>query len=127
MLLLARDSIALYEPGAVDAHGWREPPPGDAEPLWAGLGNHQPQAGRSDPLAAEGGGRGPFEPARDAVANLYLPPEAGPLVDGMTAVIEGVPYVLSQTRRIDDPLDPDDLTCWVAVAAAFNTWKGGGV
>jgi len=110
-LILAPEEVTLYPAGELDGHGWREP---GAVPGWCGPGNLQLSAGMSDPRAAGGGGRGPHEPAAAAAGILYLPPGAEP-AEGMTAVVRGAAYVLSQVRFMADPNDPDGfLSCWVA-------------
>lgn len=110
-VILAGDPVELYAAGPLDPHGWREP---GAEPGWRGPGNLQLSTGLSDPRAAGGGGRGPHGPAAAASGIVYLPPDAEP-AEGMTAVIRGEPYVLSQVRFMADPNDPAGfLSCWVA-------------
>lgn len=123
-LLLAADTAELYPPGELDAHGWREP---GQTPEWSGPANLQLQAGRSDPRAAEGGGHGPHDPARDHVAYLYLPADA-PVKDGITAWVRNEYYVLSETRQVTDPLAiGGPLTCWVALATVIARPGGGEV
>jgi hypothetical protein len=110
-VMLASDRVALYPPGDLDAHGWREPPD-DTRPAWSGMGSLQLTAGLSDPRAAGGGGRGPHDPAAAGAGLLYLPPAAEPR-EGWTAVVRGEPYVLSQVRFVADPTGPG-LACWAA-------------
>lgn len=111
-LLLGRDQVVLYPAGGADGHGWALP---GAAPVWAGAGNLQAGPGRSDPRAADGGGFGPSDPARAAGAVLLLPPEA-PLEDGMTALIGGQRYQISQPRLVTDPRATGELDCWAANA-----------
>jgi hypothetical protein len=120
-LLLALDQVELYPAGELDAHGWRQP---GTVPVWAGLGNLQQQPGHSDPQATAGGGHGPHDPRRDRVGVLYLPADA-PLVDGITAEVNGQPWALSQTRIVRDPTG-GPLDCWAATATGTWTWEHGG-
>jgi hypothetical protein len=120
-VLLATHEVTLYPAGERDARGWVLP--GD-EPVWWGLGALQQQPGVSDPRAMEGGGHGPHDPARDRVAQLYLPADA-PVADGMTAMIDGQPWALSQTRIVRDPVG-GPLDCWAATATGTWTWPAGG-
>jgi hypothetical protein len=116
-VMLATDHVALYEAGEADAHGWRLPPPADAEPYWQGAGALQRSPGASDPAASAGGGHGPHDPAAYATAVLYLPADAMPL-EGSLALIGDELFVLSQTRLVNDPAAPyhGGLTCWTATA-----------
>jgi hypothetical protein len=98
-LLLAADAVTLYPPGTPDERGWTGP--GTAQ-AWSGTGNLQLAPGASDPRAAEGGGTGPFGPARLNIGELYLPPDAAP-ADGMTADVRGSRWVLSLVRLMPDP------------------------
>lgn len=113
MLLLGADHVDLYAPGPLDGHGWREGEPGRR--LWAGTGNLQLLPGVSDPRAADGGGRGPHDPARTETGNLFLPLDAEP-ADGMTAVIRGEAYAVSEVRVIADPVAGagGGIACWAA-------------
>lgn len=118
-LLLATDQVALYPAGnAPDSHGWEQP---GTTPAWTGTGNLQAQAGRSDSRAADGGGHGPYDPRTGAAALLLLPPDA-PVADGMTALVRGEPYALSQVRLITDPTGTGGLDCWAATATGTSTW-----
>lgn len=112
MLLLASDEVEMWEPGAEDGHGWREPPEGRAR--WCGQGNLQLNQGDSDPTASGGGGRGPHQPVRSAEGLLFLPEAAKP-VEGWSARVRGEVYVLSEVRRITDPTG-GGLGCWLARA-----------
>lgn len=112
MVLLPTDPVILFKPAERDAHGWRQARSGDA--YWSGMGALQLSAGPSDPRAADGGGHGPHEPARELTGDLYLPQDAQPR-DGMSAVIRGRNWVLSQVRFIHDP-SGGLLHCWVAFA-----------
>jgi hypothetical protein len=117
-VLLAVDQVALYLPGELDAHGWREPPDeSTACPCWTGAGNLQLYTGSSDPRAVAGGGRGPHDPRRVGAGNVFLPPGADP-VDGMTAVVRGEAWVLSEVRFINDPTGGGFLSCWSASVTA---------
>jgi hypothetical protein len=111
-LLIARDEIALYPPAGRDGHGWALP---GSVPVWRGRGSLQATPGQSDTQAADGGGHGPHGPARTPGAVLYLPPEA-PAGDGMTALIGGKPWALSQCRMVTDPRESGELDCWAATA-----------
>ena len=120
-VLLAEDEVVLYPPSVdVDEHGWRLP---DEAPYWSGIGNLQLNPGISNPLAAGGGGRGPYGPARDNVGSLFLPPEV-PLLEGSSAMIRDRVYVLSQVRIVADPVMGLDgpMTCWAATATSNDTW-----
>jgi hypothetical protein len=101
MLLLGADYVELYAPGPLDGHGWREGTP--ARRIWAGTGNLQLLTGQSDAQAGDGGGRGPHDPARIETGNLFLPLDAAP-VDGLTALIRGEAYTVSEVRVIADPV-----------------------
>lgn len=109
-VILAADPVALYPAGPLDQHGWREP---GTAPSWRGSGSLQLTPGLADPRAAGGGGRGPHEPAAAGAGTIYLPPDAEP-GEGMTAVVRGAPYVLSQLRFIADPTGGEFLSCWAA-------------
>jgi hypothetical protein len=110
-VLLAADPVELYPPGKQDGHGWTEPADGA---YWCGLGNLQLTAGASDPRAADGGGHGPHDPARSESGTLFLPPQVC-LTEGSAARIRGELYVLSQVRKITDPIDPQGgISCWAA-------------
>ena len=122
-LLLAADEVTLYPPSVdTDEHGWRLPD--TSAPYWSGLGNLQLQPGVSVPTAADGGGRGPYGPARDQLGVLFLPASIPALFEGSTAVVGARTYVLSQTRVVNDPLDGATLTCWAATATSVDTWPG---
>jgi hypothetical protein len=123
-VLLPTDHVALYPPAGLDGHGWRLPAGDAAEPYWQGEGALQLQPGVSDPRAADGGGRGPHGPARDAVGQLFLPGSLPELADGYTARVRGETYVLSQTRRVLDPAG-GDLGCWAAQATGTSRWPRG--
>jgi hypothetical protein len=101
MLLLGADQVDLYPPGDLDGHGWQEETP--TRRIWTGTGNLQLLTGQSDPRASDGGGRGPHDPARIETGNLFLPLGADP-ADGMTAVIRGQAYAVSEVRVIADPV-----------------------
>lgn len=123
-LLLAADPVNLYRPGDLDRHGWRLP--GVGPPAWAGVGNLQLAPGASDPRAADGGGRGPHDPARDLTGSLYLPPGT-PAEDGWVAVIRDRPYVLSQVREVTDPAEPGGgIACVAATVTGTADWGGDG-
>jgi hypothetical protein len=115
MLLLAADRVELYPPGELDGHGWREPPGQGARSCWDGTGNLQLATGPSDPRASEGGGQGPNAPRRDEVGNLFLPLGSEP-ADGMTAVIRGQVFTVSEVRMIADPVagPGGGIACWAA-------------
>jgi hypothetical protein len=115
MLLLARDPVTLYASASGDSHGWATGDPGP--PLWTGTGNLQRAPGRSDPLAGDAGGGGPFAPASIATSVLFLPPDA-PVADGLIADVAGQRFALSQTRIVADPRGTADLDCWTATATA---------
>lgn len=120
-LMLATDPVELYPAaGGADGHGWAEP---GAEPVWSGTGNLQAQPGRSDARAADGGGHGPYDPRHGSAAVLLLPPDA-PLIDGMTAVVRGQVFALSQSRLIPDPLGSGWLDCQAATATGTDGWPG---
>lgn len=122
MLLLAADTVELYaKPGAADAHGWAEP--GSAPPAWTGAGNLQLAPGTADARSSERGGHGPFDPAATGQGTLFLPPEANPAA-GMTALVRGTVWALSQVRKIADPTG-GTLDCWAAAASAVSTWPVG--
>lgn len=122
MILIETDDVVCYPPSPeTDEHGWRLP---GSEPYWSGRGTLQLRAGVSDPRAAEGGGRGPFGPARDNVGDLFLPPDLE-LLEGSTAEIRGHRYALSQVRLVLDPTALG-LDCWAATATSFDTWPDGG-
>lgn len=112
-LLLGTDLVTLLahedEDTQQDAHGWAGRP---SAPVWTGTGNLQLAPGRSDPQATGGGGHGPFDPAVTPAGDLFLPSQARP-ADGMTAVIRGRTWVLSQVRNIPDPTG-GVLSCWAA-------------
>ncbi len=125
-LLLAADDVVLYPPSTdMDEHGWRLPD--EATSYWTGVGNLQLGPGLSNPLAASGGGRGPYGPARDDVGNLFLPSDVA-LLEGSTAVVRGRSYVLSQVRLVADPAEglEGPLTCWTATATSVDSWPAGG-
>ena len=109
-LLLAVDAVTLYPAGPADVLGWSTGT--GTAPVWSGTGNLQLSAGVSDPRASEGGGFGPFAPARVESGVLYLPDDAQP-ADGMTADVRGARWVLSQVRLVADPTG-GPLTCWAA-------------
>lgn len=118
-VLLAADQVDLYPPSAaLDEHGWRLPD--TTTSYWSGVGNLQLQPGISIPTAADGGGRGPFGPARDLLGTLFLPADV-PLLEGSTAVIRGRWFVISETRQVTDPTD-SGLDCWAAIATSIDTW-----
>jgi hypothetical protein len=48
---------------------------------------------------------------------VFLPPGADP-VDGMTAVVRGEAWVLSEVRFINDPTGGGFLSCWSASVTA---------
>lgn len=124
-LLLAPDPVELHPPGVLDAHGWREQTT-DPAPSWVGSGNLQLGPGRSDPRAADSGGRGPSDPARTEDGVLYLPPEA-PALDGCGALVRGRMWLLSQVRLVADPTFPEGgLTCWAATASGVENWPADG-
>jgi hypothetical protein len=120
-VLLAADAVELYQPGALDGHGWRDPGDDGARPVWRGMGSLQLVAGISDARAAEGGGRGPHQPARTETGNLFLPLGSDP-ADGMTARVRGQSFVLSQVRLIQDPTVPGGgITCWASAVSELVT------
>jgi hypothetical protein len=113
MLLLAADLVELYLPGEADDHGWVEADP--ARCCWAGTGNLQLLTGLSDARAGDGGGRGPHDPARTETGNLFLPLDAAP-GEGMTAVVRGQAYAVSEVRVVADPVAGAGagIACWAA-------------
>jgi hypothetical protein len=119
-LLLAPDDVALYAGTASDAHGWAGVELG--APLWNGQGNLQRQPGRTDPLAAGGGGLGPADPNVITSAALFLPMDA-PVADGVLAVIGGQRFALGQVRKVTDPTGSGWLDCWAATATGVD-WAG---
>jgi hypothetical protein len=121
-LLLGADEIALYPPAAsADAHGWAEP---GTAPSWTGTGNLQLVPGPSDPLAAGGGGHGPFDPNALPAGQVFLPPDA-PLAEGCALFMRGTWYAASQVRLIADPRGPaGGLTCWAASVIGTGDWPG---
>jgi hypothetical protein len=121
-VLLPTDTAALYQPGDLDPHGWREE--GTLGPYWEGECSLQLAPGVSDGRAAAGGGHGPHGPAVDSTGVLFLPPELV-IADGMTADIRGRTFVLSQTRLVKDPLG-GLLDCWTATVTTSDTWPAGG-
>jgi hypothetical protein len=119
-VLLANDAVELYAiPGTADAHGWADP--GAAPPAWTGTGNLQRAPGYTDRRAADAGGHGPFGPAAQETGILYLPPDANPEA-GMTALIRGWIWALSQVREIADPTGSGLLDCWEMDVSAVSTW-----
>jgi hypothetical protein len=123
-VLLKPDAVRLYEPGELDAHGWREPDP--RELVWEGLGNLQPGSGRSDQRATDDGGAGPFEPRRYPEATVYLPP-AAPLRDGMIVEVRGDLWSIAESRLVEDPRGlGGPLSCWVASANGIAWPEGEG-
>ncbi len=122
MLLLAADTITLFAAGAADTHGWAQP---GTTAAWTGQGSLQAGPGRTDPLAADAGGHGPFAPQHGLLAVLYLPPDA-PVTEGMVAEVGGQHYHLSQARLVKDPLGSGGLDCWVAVATGTDDWPPDG-
>lgn len=122
-LLLAPDLVTLYPASvASDEHGWVLP---DGSMFWQGQGSLQQAPGRSDSAAAGGGGHGPYDPQVGPLATLYLPPEAGPITDGMVAQAQGQTWVLSQARQVHDPINPagpGGLSCWVATCTGTDQW-----
>ena len=74
-------------------------------------------------LLQGGGGHGPYDPQVGLVATLYLPPEAGPVTDGMVAQVAGASYVLSQCRWAADPTSSTGgVGCWVATCTGTDGW-----
>lgn len=122
-VLLATDTIACYPPSQnTDSHGWRLPDLTDQ--YWTGAGALQLRAGVSDPMAADGGGHGPYDPAYDEVGDVYLPAEAGlTVLEGTSIECRGRWYVLSQVRLVADPAGLG-LACWVATATSVDSWPG---
>jgi hypothetical protein len=119
-VLLAADLVELFTAGDLDDHGWREPGD-DPRPYWRGMGSLQLVSGISDARAADGGGRGPHQPARTEAGNLFLPPEARP-VDGMTARVRGQSFAVGQVRLVQDPTNPGGgLTCWASSVSELVT------
>lgn len=123
--LVAPDPVTLFPPsGDLDEHGWALP---GSEPYWSGSGNLQAFPGIADVRAADGGGRGPFGPARDRSGTLYLPVEME-LIEGSVAEIRGRHYYLTQVRFVGDPTGSGDgtapLDVWTANATSFDTWAG---
>jgi hypothetical protein len=121
--LIAPDPMTLYPPtGETDEHGWALP---GSEPYWTGQGALQLQPGISDPRAADGGGMGPYNPARDKVGAVFLPVEAG-LIEGSVLVCRGRTYFVSQSRFVGDPTGNGDgtapLDCWTAQVTATDQW-----
>lgn len=115
-VLLAADEVELYPAGDLDGHGWQEPDE-SYPPSWRGMGSLQLVGGLSDPRASTGGGHGPNNPARTEAGNLFLPPAALP-VEGMTARVRGLVFVLSQVRLMVDPTDPGGgIGCWAATVS----------
>lgn len=125
-LLLAADEVELYPPAeTADAHGWQLPGD-DAEAAWCGTGNLQLNPGASDPMAADGGGRGPHAPAAVPSGVLFLPPGA-PAGDGWCARVRGRLWVLSQVRELPDPAVPGGgIGCVAATATASGQGPDGG-
>jgi hypothetical protein len=121
-LLLAADAVALYPPGPADVLGWATE--GVPPPAWEGTGNLQLAAGMTNPRATEGGGFGPFSPARAQQGVLYLPAEAAP-ADGMTAECRGIRWALGGVRLVVDP-SGGDLTCFEAIATQTSNWPPDG-
>jgi len=122
-LLLATDDVALFPPGTLDDHGWREP---GRAPAWAGTGNLQLAPGVSNPQANQGGGHGPFGPARDLAGTLYLPPDAS-VDDGWVARVRDRVFAVSQVRLVKDPFDPaEGISCVAMTVTSVDTWPQGG-
>jgi hypothetical protein len=122
---IAPDPMTLYPPSEdLDEHGWRLPSP---EAYWSGKGNLQQYPGIADVRASDGGGRGPFGPARDRTGSVFLPVEAQ-LIEGSVLECRGRFYYLTQCRFIGDPTGNGDgtapLDCWTATATSFDTWPG---
>lgn len=123
-LILANDPVQLYDPAPSDRYGWEDPPPSPPRPRWCGVGNLQLAGGRSDPRAADAGGRGPYAPAAGLVGVLYLPMDAAP-AEGSAVRARGLGFVLSQVREITDPADTG-LGCWMATATGTGEWGADG-
>ena len=119
MLLLAPDAVSLFQASGADAHGWAQADV--ANPVWAGSGSFQRQAGSTDSGAQQGGGHGPYDPNTSQVAVIFLPPEA-PVRDGQVAEVRGEHYHLSQARPVTDPRGTGDLDCWAATATWTDGW-----
>jgi hypothetical protein len=124
--LVAPDLITLYPPSEdLDEHGWRLPA---TEAYWQGKGNLQQYPGISDVRASDGGGRGPFGPARDRTGSMFLPVEDLQLIEGSVAECRGRYYYLTQCRFVGDPTGTGDgsspLDIWTATATSFDTWPG---
>lgn len=121
-VLLATDPVDLYPAeDQADAHGWALP---GTTPGWTGAGNLQLSPGTSDPRATDRGGHGPFDPAAAQAGSLFLPMDADP-AEGMTAVIRGRPFALSNVRLVVDPTG-GGIDCWVAAVAGTGQWGGDG-
>ena len=123
--LVAPDPVTLYPPSSdLDEHGWQLP---GSPSYWSGNGNLQLMPGVSDVRAGDGGGRGPYGPARDRLGQLFLPVEMD-LIEGSIAECRGRWYYLTQTRFVGDPTGNGDgtspLDCWTATATSFDTWPG---
>jgi len=121
-VLLATDTVELFPPGAIDAHGWVEQ---GTVPSWTGTGNLQLGPGRSEARADAGGGHGPSDPAAVEQGILYLPPDC-PALDGWGALIRGRTFLLSHVRAVPDPTYPQaGLSCVEAVVSGTSGWPDG--
>jgi hypothetical protein len=122
-VLLPTDDLVLYPAGVPDAHGWVTA--GDtagADPTWSGRGALQLDAGVTAPGASQGGGAGPFDPARTPLGAVFLPPDA-PALDGMVLSARGRRYVLSGTRLMVDPVGAG-TDCVVATVTELEVGEG---
>lgn len=103
-VFLATVTVTVARPsGAVDTHGWVLGD--DLTEVGSWPGNVQERQPLSDPLASEGGGSGPFQPAVTRVADVYLDPDAD-VQAGDVLTAGGLTWVVASARPVPGPLPP---------------------
>lgn len=100
----------------VDSHGWALSEGRESVGEWPG--NVQERLPTSDPRASDGGGAGPYDPAVQRTADVYLDPDAQVLKGDLLDAGDGVLWLVNAVRPVGGPLPPfgavlvADCTLW---------------
>lgn len=120
-VFLTTSTVVVWRaaPQEFDTHGWAVV--SNRTQVGSYPGNVQERLPLRDPLAADGGGQGPYQPDVSRAADIYLPGDAD-VVEGDLLESDGLWWLAGATRPMPGPLAP--LGATVAVDAVLWTPPG---